>query len=327
MRNQFMAGLLRQTPQALALQMAMWDSMSLWHVLCSKVQGVLEQQDVAKRQLEQETQRFACKAVGELQLMSLFRICAHTQTRLPRTITVAALEEIGDQIEKRAVALLRQNDKEFSGSTTQELVAHVLKRMFDDLSKKFDQQNARKQAEIIQNILASIKEMTPEQRDKLKEQLRISEFSEDAIRKALITGTLGAAFAVVVEAAGFRVYVIAAKMLAGIVGLIGLTLPFAFYAALSSTIAFLANPMVMVPAAVGLGWWLTKRTNRKIKDGLVPFMVTQAVVSSVVDADEAQALRAWVEAYNSVVARYRSAKSEEAKTALRAEYPGIAEIE
>lgn len=311
---------------SLALHIALWDNTSLWNIAWGKIQNLWEEKDVIKAELDASVEKLRDRDAVTLRLMSLFRLCSHMNIALPSHITVGALEEIGGEVESRAITLVKTCDKTFNGTTTHDLVAHILQRMFGDLQKKFATQDATTQREIVEQILSSIRAMPEAQREALKKQLGISEFSEAAIRKAIISGSLGAAFAVLIKMTDFAGYLFAAKALAAVAGLSGITLPFAAYTMLTSAIAFVANPFVLVPAALGLGWWLTTKTNRKIKNGFVPFAVMQAVVSSVTDVDETKALREFVTAYNATVKSYQALRSAEKRSQYETSFPGIASV-
>jgi purine-cytosine permease-like protein len=73
----------------------------------------------------------------------------------------------------------------------------------------------------------------------------------------------------------------AVEALAAIAGIIGLTLPFAFYTTLTSFMALLANPIIFIPGILGLGAFMTRRANKKIRNALLPTIITQLAVSSL----------------------------------------------
>jgi hypothetical protein len=75
------------------------------------------------------------------------------------------------------------------------------------------------------------------------------------------------------------------EALAAVAGIVGVTLPFAAYTTLTSMMAAFANPFLIIPATLGLGYFLTMRANKQIHDALLPTLITQMAVASSRDAN------------------------------------------
>ena len=311
LKNEFAAGLLKETPEAMAAQLAMWDSMKLWNVMWKKASGWRQKQDLLRQQIDSESKHIQrLWTVNEMRLQILFKLADHMELTLPRNLTAGDLDNLGERIIFESIMLLRNTDKHFKGSNSKEMASHVLRKMFEDLSKRFDEQDSETQKKIVEAIMQGIKTMPEDQRDRLRKELNVDELTNEAVRKAIITGSLGTAFAVVIEVSGFSAYIFAVKLLAGITGLIGITLPFAAYTALTSMMAFLSNPLLLGPAFLISGWLLTKRGNSKIKNGLAPVLVTLAIVSSALDSSEESSVKEFILLYNEKI-KLRFAESAE----------------
>ena len=169
--------------------------------------------------------------------------------------------------------------------------------MFDDLSNEFSKKSSNEQDNIVKQIFEILKEMPDDQKEKLQKELNVSELSQQTIRKAITTGSLGIAFAALVEIAGFSAYIFATKTLAVIAGIIGLTLPFSVYVALTSFMAFLANPFVLVLLLTGFLSFITKKSNKKIRNAFLPNLVSQIAISSTIGEPSIDKLNKLVKFY------------------------------
>ena len=311
LKNEFAAGLLKETPEAMAPQLAMWDSMKLWNVMWKKASGWWQKQDLLRQQIDSESKRIQrLWTVNEMRLQILFKLADHMELTLPRNLTAGDLDNLSERIISKSIMLLRNTDKDFKGSNSKEMASYVLRKMFEDLLKRFVEQDSETQEKVVEAITQGIKTMPEDQRDRLRKELNVDELTNEAVRKAIIKGSLGTAFAVVIEVSGFSAYIFGVKLLAGITGFIGITLPFAAYTTLTSMMAFLSNPLLLGPAFLISGWLLTKRGNRKIKNGLAPVLVTQAMVSSVLDSTEESSVKEFILLYNEKI-KLRFAESAE----------------
>ncbi|MCB9479340.1 MAG: hypothetical protein H6684_09360 [Deltaproteobacteria bacterium] len=299
LKNQFSIGILGQNPDSIAPQLAMWGNMKLWNVMWKKISGWWEEQDLLKRQIETETLVLKnSKSPDELRVTMLVELAEHLEVPLPQSMTAGDFDDLGKNIVAKAIVTLRKTDKEFNGTSANEMASHVLKKLFDDLQNRFEEQDRESQEKIVEAIRKGIGELPEDQKKRLQDELNVDGLTNEAVRKAIVTGSLGAAFAVVVEVAGFSAYMVAMQVLATVTGLIGITLPFAAYTTLTSMMAFLANPLIIGPAFLVFGYWLTSRGNRKIRDGLTPVLVTQALANSAMGERNDEQVRDFLLVYN-----------------------------
>lgn len=186
-----------------------------------------------------------------------------------------------EQIVNKSLENIKSNDKEFRGDNLQALVQHLVKKMFVEVGKNFqgNKLTPEQQNKIIGDIKDFVSHMPEEQRKKILDELKVDHLSDDYIRTALISGSLGGAFAATVVIGGFSFYMGAASLLSTVFGLIGITLPFGVYAGMSSFIAVVANPLFWIPALLGGGIFLYQTTNKKIKKSMIELILTQLILS------------------------------------------------
>ncbi len=325
LKSEFASGLLKETNDSLATQIAMWDDMYFRNVIWQKLKGKVKGYDTMRFQIANHTEWLSDLSSDELRLMKLFRLAKHLKVQLLERVNVGDIDDAGRQIEMKSVSLLKQTDKGFEGNDTRDMARYILEKMFNDLSARFHDHDEVTQSNIVKSIIESLESMPEEQREKLKKELKVDELTDAAVRKAIIAGSLGTAFVAVIEVAGFSAYIFAVKALAGIAGILGITLPFAAYTTLTSTIAVLSNPLLLVPAWLGLGLWLNKRANRKIKNGLAPVMVTQAIVSSALDSSLDTGIKSLLDRYEKVTEDYKKAVIDD-QIELEYKFPGIDKI-
>jgi uncharacterized protein YaaW (UPF0174 family) len=98
------------------------------------------------------------------------------------------------------------------------------------------------------------------------------DFSQTGLKGAATTlAALGAA-----QASGFGVYLGATTALGFVSHAVGVTLPFAVYIGMSSTIAFLIGPVGFLAAGAWLGWNLTSPEWTRITRGLLHIIAMRA---------------------------------------------------
>ena len=110
--------------------------------------------------------------------------------------------------------------------------------------------------------------MTPEQREQMEESLRetAKEFGKgiEFASGASIFAALTAA-----QLSGFGVYLLATTTLGSLSGVIGVTLPFALYTTMTSTIATIIGPVGWLGAGLFTVWKLTGTNYKKLIPAVV----------------------------------------------------------
>ena len=298
--------------EAHASCLALLGETTLGKLLKSKVTELVKGTDGEFAQhLEQRAKGLEQNSRAELALR-MFSVMNKTLELEPRHYAGRRdFEDNAEDIVARCLAVMRKKEKDFSGNDLGALVRYQTNKMFGEIGKSFDGLPDQKKSELLNEIRRFIQELPADQREKLKEELGANEITDDYLKKALISGALGAAFAATVEIGGFPFYIAAVKLVAWVTALIGITLPFAFYTTLTSLIAVLANPLFLIPLLGGGGHYFYKKNNRSMQQRFVPLIVTQLTVTFLTsdgqsaDQDASQeALRLWSEA-RVKVAQYR----------------------
>lgn len=282
-------GLLKQGLDSTATQIAMWENMTIWNTAYQKLTSLYTAQDEMSRMIEKEKNNLVLSLKRKplaLEGILLKLICEHLSVNTSNVKSIGDLDDLGLDIEDKTIKLLRSLSKnKFQGKTINDLIHYSMHKMFDDLSAKFKEKDKRDQKDIVKKIIEIIDKMPDVQKEIMRNKLGVDTISQQAVSKAITTGALGVAFASVVEIAGFSAFTFAVQALAATAGLVGLTLPFAAYTTLTSIMAALANPLLIIPATVGLGYFMTKKGNHTIKNNLLPTVITHIAVSATKQGD------------------------------------------
>ncbi len=278
----FSKGLIKSPKESLASTLALWDSLDSLNLakqkaieLWRKEKGILES-NIQERKIDYKENY----SDEYLKVRILSNVCECLKIPLPVNMTLNELEILERRIEEETVNLLRKSEKTFSGTKIDDVIYFMIEKTMKDLEAKFKEKSSQEQDKIVDEIYRNLKEMPPEMQQKLKSELDIDELTSDSIKKAIMAGTFATAFSVVVKVAGFSAYLIAVKTLAAITGFIGITLPFAAYTTLTSAIAFLSNPIIAGAGVLGIGYFLKKYTDKKIRLGVAPFLVGQIAMNA-----------------------------------------------
>ena len=283
-------GILLQDSYTLATQLALWQETDIWKIAYTWIQVKIDNLDRPdnnrKRALEaiQKRIRFATenklsKSPASLQADIIEVLIEHLDIQKRPNPSVGDLNDICGEIVEGAVRILQSTEKgEFKDNDGTAMICYCMEKQFEEFRKQFERMSPEWQDETLEYILQTLQEMPPEQRDKILKEIGTERLSQDIVRKALITGALGTAMITVVKVAGFSAYVFAVKMLASIAGLVGLTLPFVAYTALTSLIAFITQPWILIIFFFGGAHWAKRSIRRKIHDKLLPILVSNTLV-------------------------------------------------
>jgi hypothetical protein len=264
--------------------LALLDETSLTSVLWGRFSDWKDKQDSGKSfamALEERTKELAGQP-EELLLLSLYGALNSITGIAPRSY--AAPQDFTDNCEDLLVAVIKmahKHDSNFTGTTLHELVQHQSRVMFGQLETNFAELDPDGQKRFMENIREFVGSLPEEQRMTLLKELRVDELSDQCLRTIITNGALGSAFAATVGVGGFSFYIGASSLLASMAGLVGITLPFGMYTALSSAIAVFANPLFLLAALGGGGYWLISGKNKVLKEKLLPMVITSLVVSDL----------------------------------------------
>lgn len=285
LRSELAQGLVGQQPEAIAYQLALWHRLKISRVVFTKLRSLIRRrtydaETAVAAQIEPHAREYASRPAQANRVELLRAIASHLDVAIPMHASAAELDQVCTEISEGAVAVLQRTNKKFKGNTVEDMVRFSMDGWFRGLSTKLGDLPEDDQEALVQHLVDSIRSMPSAQRRAVLKKLGTDQITTEIVRKAALSGTLGPAFVVAVEIAGFSAYTFATSTLASIAGVVGLTLPFGFYTTLTSFMAFFANPFLMVPALGGFMFWQRKRGYRKLRNSLIASIVTALIVSS-----------------------------------------------
>lgn len=282
--SQLINGLLRQEHRTTLTQLTTWNDSSIWKILLKKSKKWSMSEDEIKKEFEIRSKdvlesndhnhsKIAAKLIHEL--------AEAANVHIEGVYSTEGLHKIGQEIEESAIKTLQnQKDSDFTGNTLEEMSRYVIKQMLEQLEKDFEKKSNKEKKEVTSRLLKIIDDLPEEEIENIKEELGVNELSHKVMQKAISTGAFSVALLSAIQLGGFGSYIFAVQALAAVTGFFGLTLPFGVYTALSSWMAALANPFLMIPATLGLGWIFTSKGNKKIKTSMLPQLVVQISMAS-----------------------------------------------
>ena len=284
LRSELARGLVGQKPDAIAYQLALWHRLKALRVLFTKLRSLIRRrtydaESAIAAQIEPHAREYASQSPEANRVKLLTVIARQLGVAIPMHASAAELDQVCTQISESAVSALRRTNKKFKGNTVEDMVRFSMDGWFRGLGSKLGDLPEDEQEALVQKLVDSIRSMPSSQRRAVLKKLGTDQITAEIVRKAALSGTLGPAFVVAVEIAGFSAYTFATSALASIAGVVGITLPFGFYTTLTSFMAFFANPFLMVPALGAFMFWQKKRGDRKLRDSLAASIVTALIVS------------------------------------------------
>jgi len=220
MHSKFISGLYTADNEILANFIAMWDKSTISNIIKYKGFDLYdkiinkENNDEFTQILENKKTELNKVDINELRTMIIMQLASYFDIKLPKTLNMYSLEQIGIKIENCSIEALRKSDKSFKETSLEDMISYIFQELFNDMSKQFNDKNNEDKEKIAQNIFQTIQEMPKEQQDKLKEELKVDELTEDIVMKAIAAGTFGTAFAATISIAGFSAYTFATSALA-----------------------------------------------------------------------------------------------------------------
>lgn len=258
---------------------ALLNETKLWPVLRSRLKGATGAKDL-DRSLQASISQLEAKARPDLVLSLLGRMAEICDVPGKHYKAERDFEDHAAEIIDGAIKAYKKQNKTFTGSTLTELMPDQLGRLFVGLKGKFESLSKAEQEAFLDKLEGFIDALPQEQQEALKNALGTDQISRSLLRKAVVTGSLSAALMVAAQFGGFAFYTTAVSMLAGAAGLLGITVPFAAYTGLTSSLAILVNPLFLLIATGGFLYYVTGRGTKKLQENLVPLVITQILMCS-----------------------------------------------
>ncbi|MBF0230131.1 MAG: hypothetical protein HQK63_11195 [Desulfamplus sp.] len=281
MGSSFIKGLINEKNDSLTTQLSLWHHLTLRNILQRKFTGWITKSDHLEDFLQKQSQVAGKLDTITLRTWKLNEIMQFFKIPIPEELDLSSLNTIGIEIEVQSTALLRKIDKEFSGSSHDDMVRHLLIKIIDNFSKELKKKNSNSQEEIIQKVLEILQSMPIDQQEVLKGLLSIEEFSPDVIRNAIFDHSLATALNSFMMMVKYTVYYEVAKIAVVLSGAVTLYLAKSYVRALIPFVLFIFSPIAMATIGVGLTWWTDYYTNRQIKSFLLPIMVMSSILEFI----------------------------------------------
>ncbi len=319
MHSKFILGLYSADKEVLANFISMWNNSTITNIIKYKSFDLYdnivnkENNDEFQQILEYTKNELKQYDINELRTMLIMQLSSYFNIKLPKTLNIYSMEQIGLKIEQNSIEVLKNNDKSFQGTTLEEMISYIFKELFNDMSKQFNEKDNDEKEKIAQNIFETIEKMPQEQKDKLKEELKVDKLSKEIVLKAIATGTFSTAFATTISVAGFSAYTFATSALASMAGLIGVSIPFSGYIGLTSAMAVLANPFFLFGTISVLFYVLNKKSDKSIRNKLSPIIVTLISILSVKSENYLCDSESHINSYNQLVSKIEKADKYETK--------------
>jgi uncharacterized protein (DUF2062 family) len=290
--SQLLVGLINETEESLKQQVQLWDSSGVWRTLAKKASEKLSTSLIERFPFQSGSTQLWDKLedthLVDFQLMKLARLMSATNTPFPYKPSAVVLQDCLLQLEEKAVEFLKEEDKEFTGSSIADLPKHVIDRLFPEFTEKFREASQETKSKVAGKVLKAFDSLNKADQERLLKELNVEELSEEQLVKLIASGALATAITSVVSIAGFSAYIGLVSGIAAAGSFIGITLPFAVYMYATAGLAFITNPLTIIFVGLGMGTWLTTRSNRTIQKRLVPMLVAMSCMnqSSPSSSDE-----------------------------------------
>ena len=175
-------------------------------------------------------------------------------------------------------------------TTLDALARQTMEELMTSFFKADDAQSVQARERLLSEARARFRQLPPEDRERLMQAAGVDGLNDAALRNILITGGGLGAIGASVSLAGFSAYILAAQASAFI--------PMVSGPALVSMVAVLSNPITIIAATAGMGWWATRSANQKVR-GAVAVRVLSLLALNGLEAG-AGGIRAMLAAMPSV---------------------------
>lgn len=198
--------------------------------------------------------------------------------------TLHAIQPAGLEAAKRRMGI---GESRAIPDSLDSLARQTLAELVTNVMQNDDAANAATREALVREMKARVAQLDEGSRAQLLEAINAREFNDDAIRTILLTGgglaTLGGA----VSVAGFSAYILVAQASAFI--------PLVSGPALVSFVAVLSNPITIVLATAGIGWWAARSANQKIQSAIAMRVLSLLALTGI--SAGAAGLRGMVQAF------------------------------
>ena len=302
------SAILQLPADIIAAFLALYENTKLQNILMDKITDVAnENSGEFQRRLDKKTAEIVSLPREELTIRMFLNFNQGLELLPRHYVSIRDFEDNSEEIIKKVIGLTRTICKDFEGSTLSDLSRYYVEKIIADTRQKFSEMSEEQQEEALEALRSYISTLPEEKQQKIKRQLGAEELTDEYLRKITKTGEIWGAFKVIAMTAGFSFYTGLTALLAGTAGLVGLTLPFGVYTSATSIVAVLANPIFLMGAFAGYGYYFVSKNNKGIRQRLIPIIVAQLVLHVLENncpfdsSDQVEGtIKVWKEAWNHV---------------------------
>ena len=319
--SRFLLGLLHEMPQAVAAQARLWQDSDVvnaaWQQAASRSDLIRNAgaafakhvaQPVAQRVQETLSEvlptQFGTESTPtvdvphalDAHVTKLCLLMQHGQITLAEPPTAASLHEMGLELEREAVRILREADNRsvigrwrgnkrvgFEGSTIDDVARHVVQQTFQAMDAEFRAKSPAEQAEMAARIATALRDLPHEEQQRIMQAAGLPDLTAATLMRVGGLASLGLGVSSLISVAGFSAYTTLTSVVAGVTGLVGIHLSFHTYLALTSLMAGFANPLVFLPLLAGGGAWMRSKANRSVRGALFPTLIATSVLADTTE--------------------------------------------
>lgn len=266
----------------IAAFIALHENTKLLNILKDKINDKAKRNsDEFQRRLDKQTVEIVSLPREELTIR-MFLNFNQSLELLPRHyVSIRDFEDNSEEIIKKVIGLTRNTYKDFEGSTLTDLSLYYVEKIIADAREKFSEMSEEQQEDAIEALRSYISTLPEEKQQQIKRQLGVGELKNEYLKKVIKSGAIWGALKVIATTAGFSFYTGLTSLLAGTVGLVGLTLPFGIYMSATSIVAVLANPIFMMGLFTGYGYYFISKNDKAIRQRLITIIIAQLVLQGL----------------------------------------------
>nr|WP_263324570.1 hypothetical protein [Neobacillus sp. Marseille-Q6967] len=242
------------------------------------------------KHLEEEARKLRGKTDEELRLLLFLELTKIAKLKGDRYDTPKEIVDKCQEIVDWAFLQFQKKHKDFQPyyqknefTKLEAMINWQMNQIFKEMDLKLRKLTQKEQDDFAAKVMLYVNSLPRDQKEKIKEKLGVQELTDTVVKRVITQSGASFLFATIVEASGFAFYTTATSALAGFSGLIGVTLPFGAYTGLGSMIAFLANPLIMLPLLLGGGVLMVNHQNKSLRKRLVPIVLMQITLPYYTD--------------------------------------------
>jgi hypothetical protein len=228
----------------------------------------------------------------------LCRLADHARIKLDEPLAPAVLHDICLRIERDGVKTLKSADnrtilkriqeripmlgappKKFEGESIDDLVRYVIRRTFEQLDQTYHTKSPEEQEQIAVQIADALSKLPEEEQERIVKATGLKDLTKETLVATGSIASVGVGLSALVGVAGFASYTTLTSVVAAVTGLVGIHLSFGTYMLLTSSLAGLTNPVLLVGVLASGGFFLTKNANHSVRSLLYPTLIATSVMS------------------------------------------------